>query len=215
MRWCCSSAARDYRWSRRKAPSATDKPPHRKTPGHVLCQKNFLIRVLFFCHFEMLVTMYRPLRKVKCILEQLCLVAQIRPYWWAPCNTETPPCTKGLEVLTSLCSAHYHEVGWTTDALSYNSGLAAKGSIYAIIQRPNSTCHLLQSKGGSPRCGAVEMVPTRAAKQAFLPAVLRTRSRFDKAPAAWSLPWIWVTILRKALWKLSFIARHWQCGKVM
>lgn len=34
----------------------------------------------FFCHFEMSVAMYRLLQKVKCILEQLRTVAQIRPY---------------------------------------------------------------------------------------------------------------------------------------
>lgn len=72
----------------------------------------------------MSVAMSRLQQKVKCILEQLCLAAQIRPYWWTPDNTETPQCTKGLEVLPSLCSVCYSETGWTTDTLSYNSCLA-------------------------------------------------------------------------------------------
>lgn len=79
-------------------PLATNMLCYRKTSWHVLHQKHFFIYIyIFFCHFEMSVAMYRLLQKVKCILEQLHTVAQIRPYWWTPCpllcvcNTEQPP----------------------------------------------------------------------------------------------------------------------------
>ena len=42
-------------------------------------EERLYIYLSYFCHFEMSVAMYRLLQKVKCILEQLCMEAQIRP----------------------------------------------------------------------------------------------------------------------------------------